>query len=292
MPNTPDPNALMTELRAFFNTKSSVLGSQVGAFLKSRFPSFDYRTQHVNLKAFLQAIFPGEVNVIGKKGPDDILALAPASSQQPVGPIIIRDNDTQDEGIEMFRNPTLSGSLIYDLQRKQLLKSAKPVELVENCASGSLNIERMSHADQRAIMEEFAKNYSAREDTRGFERVFERDDPLYWQKFYLIVKNAKLVQNWLSFRRTKVTELLQQRLKDAGVPEGDIPGMVKQASLKGTSRRGVNSLSGSDSRGRITTRPSSLADLARTAIAHLSESQIRELKIPLGAIWDSFQEDR
>jgi hypothetical protein len=229
--------------------------------------------------------------VVGKSGPDDLLELGSAGSQQPVG-MIIPDKNAQDEGIEVFRNPTLSGFLIYDPQSKQLLKSTKPVELVEKGSSGSLNIVRMSHADQRAIMAEFAKNYSAREDTRGLERVLEGDDPFYWQKFYLVVKDAKLLQNWLYFRRTKVAELLQQRLKDACVPEGDIPGIIKQASLKGTSRRAVDTLSVSVSRGRVATKPSSLADLARNAITHLSETQIRELKIPLGAVWDSFQEDR
>lgn len=110
--------------------------------------------------------------MVGKSGPDDLLELGSAGSQQPVG-MIIPDKNAQDEGIEVFRNPTLSGFLIYDPQSKQLLKSTKPVELVEKGSSGSLNIVRMSHADQRAIMAEFAKNYSAREDTRGLERVLE-----------------------------------------------------------------------------------------------------------------------
>jgi hypothetical protein len=291
MPHTTDAT-LVTELRSFIITKQPVLGCQVGAFLKARFPGFDYRQQHPNLKRFLEAIFPGEVNVIGKSGPDDILELGPAGSQQPVGSRVVRGKNAQDEGTEVFRNPTLSGSLIYDTQSKQLLKCAKPAELVEKGASGPLNIARMTHADQRAIMGEFAKNYSAREDKADLESALEGDDPLYWQKFFLALKNAKLVQNWLNFRRTKVAELLQQRLKDAGVPEADIPGIVNHASLMGAWRRAEDALSVSKSRGRAATKPSSLADLARTVITHLSETQIRELRVPLGAVWDSFQEER
>lgn len=289
MANTPD--TLVTELRSFLITKQPVLGCQVGAFLKTRFPGFDYRQRYLNLKSFLEAVFPGEVNVTGKSGPDVILELGPAGSQQ-VGSMVARGKNVQDEEIELFRNPNLSGSLIYDPQSKQLLRCAKPVELVEAGPSGPLNIVRMTHADQRAMMGEFAKNYSTREDTAGLGSALAGDDPLYWQKFFLALRKTKLVQHWLNFRRTKVAELLQQRLKDAGVPEVDIPGIVKQASLEGASRRAKGALSVSESRGRIATKPSSLADLARIVITHLSEDQIRELKIPLGAVWDSFQEER
>jgi len=268
-------------LRTYFREKSGrVLGAQLGAFLKSRFPEFDYRAQHRNLKAFLDVVTEGKVHVIGKHGPDDILELAPAAVGLPETPLHVSTSPIEESAWKLFINPNMSGNLKFDVDKKKLFVSDR-VSDIPNC----VGIERITDEEQRAMMRAFTEMYSAREEATAMRQALETDDGQYWQRFFTAVQRAGLTKRWLNFRRETLVALLRQRLLSAGVEEGKIPSTAGLHKRDPFSER----LQTDYSSKRDGALNSSISHLAQAAISNLSDEQIRALPIPFGAVWDALQ---
>ena len=161
---------MQSAIRAFFRqNQNGVLGATLGGFLKARFPTLDYRSQGQSLKQFLQSIMPGEVRLVRKHGLDDVLECVQEGLEQPENPAGMARTLSSDNVWEVFRNPTIPGQIFYDPATKQLSCSDKPVNVAESSPPLTI-VERISHAEQRAMMAEFAQNYRAPLKTHLFKR--------------------------------------------------------------------------------------------------------------------------
>ncbi len=284
MPEADEIQRIQTEVRTLFENRGPrILGAQLGAILKSRFPTFDYRTRFPSLKQFLNSIFPGEISIVGKNGPDDIYTLAPTGihSSESSGVVFAPGADLY----ELFRNPTLSGCLLYDSQSQTLLRGTEPPD-PEN--SSCRIIERLTHSEQVAIMSEFAQMFTGREELAGIDEALKPEDPFYWQKFFLLVQRARLVPRWNSFRSKKITELIEDKLTKAEIPPEQIPDLLDQLLKTARFNRQPAAFPSGNKRLQAM-KASSILQLAQDALAHLTEADLREIKIPLGAVWDSIQ---
>jgi hypothetical protein len=277
----PEIDEIADQLRTFFRTRGSpTLGAQVGGFLKTNFPTFYYRTKYASLKQFLEAAIPGETRVVGKHGPDDIFEFIASGNvsaevqQTPLAP--------ETDLYELFRNPTVNGYLVYNRSDRALSKCDQVKDTDE------IAIERISHTDQRAMMIEFIDIFKDRDDLPGPNAVPSVEDPFYWQKFYLLIQRANLVQRWAAFRKEKIEILLQERLNKLDLPEEEKQTLLSRVlhSAKPVVRRSQVA-TGSQNLNYQVAKPRSIQQLALAAVSRLSEAQIRELKVPLGAIWDS-----
>ena len=105
----------------------------------------------------------------------------------------------------------------------------------------------------------------------------------------MCLQNSKLVPQWAVFRRRKLVELFERRLKAAGVDEENIGTQIANASQVPNIVRSKQFFRPIEGRTLHLGNADSILGLAQAALSHLTENQIRNLKIPLGAVWDVLQ---
>ncbi len=253
--------------------------------MRARFSDFDYRTQSRSLKLFLHSLFGEELQIVGKHGPDDIFALigpenveGPSSDETAASAKCIDSN-----AWKLFINPSMGGFVFLDREKKRLFASDRVIPDPDLA-----QIERLSDQEQRAMMAEFSQLYSTREDAGAMRQAVESPAPDYWRQFYEATRRLGLTKRWLIFRRSKLETLLRERLVATGLEEHSIPKIPNDERTNVPAYPENANHTSSDKRLSST----NLSKLAQAAILHLSEEEIRALRLPLGAIFDALSDPR
>ena len=275
-PTTEDINKAI--LAAMTKRPQPILGAQLGALIRAELPAgatLDMKGQFGGLKRMLEQCAPGQVFWVNKSGLDDLYSSNPLTiSARP-----------QQSAWVVFHNPDIAGYVYFDPSSKQL-RSTSEAAPPEGCN----RVMRVSHSDQRQMIENFIQQHADEENKGLFAAVSNATDGQYWNVFKAALIESKLLPAWQKYRFEALRSLAFQRLEEAGIPS-DIREEVLDQAIKDWSQ--IRSAKTAKKTEIISTQAKihehsqayGIHALAAQVVAQMSESDLVAMNVPLGAVW-------
>jgi hypothetical protein len=261
-----------------------LLGARLGTLIRKSFPesaSLDIRTQYGGLKAMIRQCAGDLLEPIGKQGVDDLY-------DSPVHPghgfVAASVSDaTKESAWAMWHNPQLKGQVLFDPDASALV-TAKGAEN----EARMVNVPRVSNEDQQAMITEFVRMIEAATGPITiFEEVKAASADKCWDTFHRALSSTGQLAKWIPFRRQYLRELLHNRLVKLDLDETSVKDVVERTVNASKALRHVRAIPPPNHSGtEVSERHfSGIAELAKHAIGQMSEAQLEDLRVPLGAIW-------
>jgi hypothetical protein len=282
---------------------TGVLGSDLTILLRQKHPQFRpafYGCR--NLRDFVKRFVP-LVFESGRRGLDVIYS--PVSSAPSAVPSVPVVPEARPEAVEPSPTATQQGltepapSGFRDLEVdpvvwKTYVSPNSPFRLYVNprtclarVVDGSdaelsepwLFVPPCSAPKHLEIARQFVTELENADARRRLEGALQND--VWWLPFFSLARALDLGKEWASFRSRKLTSELRKALESLGVrlpPRARLrlEGTVGAAAPSGAPQRSV----------------SLLRRLAQKAVAEMSESELRKLRLPLGYIVDQLDNER
>jgi hypothetical protein len=281
-------SAIRASLVDQLRDRHPLLGSKLGLALRQRWPSVSLRLEFGGLRRFIDDHCFGVISWLGKHGGDDLFGF-PGDSPQPAalpqesgGSLLTAWDALTRPDFPRFAalNP-ISGDLIT-----VAAGSVPPEEYRQ--------IDGLSVEDHRSI----ARDFLAGADERARPRLEAAlAQPIFWSSWLETLKDVNLWQEWWRSRFVALEKIIKARFAAAGAAPGlseavwshlkqsrrrDIdvskPGQRTEASL------GLHRPAG------IATELPQLRTIAQLAISLMSDTELRDLRIPLGALADALRQ--
>lgn len=306
----------LAEVRSILEESSGreMSGAEIGSLLQNRLPSFDIRAAtgvvagSGALSILLRDHFPDLVQVVGKKGGDNLYWIGP-----PVVEGQLRKKNKSVNLWTAFASPSLGLRLAVDRNNGTLSTCQVSAELEANLIS----FPSITLAELTAMAEEFSGNLSPNvsEELRCFAEV--GNFSASWFKA-LQSLDEDAAKRWARFRIDRIIDRFRARLEDVSLPSEHVESCTQELvraqreaynlrylerskksdqPIVNVSDRGersaespndplrsedVRRLTGSNSLNVVFAR-----NIACQTIATMSLTDIRKLRLPLGAIIDA-----
>lgn len=280
------PDQLVQFVTAYLQTNPQVLGAKLGFAITRAFPEVNLKAQYGGLRPFLERYCSQHVTWTGKRGLDD--CYAPASASPESTPRPARDDTNLWQA---FTNPEAAVGIAVNPTAGTVVV-ADPKEL----APGFLVLAKMTREDHRKIASEFLPQIDS-ENRAQFQSSLSSGS--FWPQWTSLIASTQLGRyrgQWLAFRFQRICDILRERLNQIGIQEPRttffldlIKDSKRKTSISSTPSRIGKPLSQSQDHAEAI---SILRHLAHAAIDGMPEEELRQLRIPLGAIIDSFRELR
>ncbi len=267
-------------LAAMAKRPQPILGAQLGALIRAELPSgttLDMKSRFGGLKRMVDQCASGQVFWAGKSGLDDLFSTNQQSRREP----------QQQSAWVVFHNPSTEGHVYFDPLAKQL-RSNSEGSPPEGCNS----VVRVSHSDQRQMIEDFIQQHVPEENKGLFAAVSEAEDGQYWSVLSSALVESKLLPAWQKYRFESLRVLAVKRLGEAGVPSELREQVVDQAIADSSQMRSAKTAKKSEiipppakSKSLGYPQAQGIHALAAQVVAQMSESDLESMNVPLGAVW-------
>lgn len=259
----------------------TILGVRLGAALKANFPEFQpYEYRCRNLRQFIGKYIPA-VSEKGRSGADLVYTVSSGTGEAPLTQS--RESPASTES-EYVRLPTNS----YNW--KAYSNPAYPYVVVANRETGVLQtipegssavspwviVPKPTAAVHSNIASEFVSGLP--EPMRTNLGQLLRDQKWYVRFSSVALRNG-LGPRWASFRRAKLSERFNSSLRDLAIPE--FPG--SRPSQSETTHLVVPTLAAAAD------EESNFRDIISKVVSELPLSELRALKLPVGAVFDALK---
>ena len=292
MDQTQDISNKISQFVASSPTKT-VLGVHLGSMLRISFPNFEpLEHQARNLRHFIRMYVP-DVLEKGRSGQDVLyisknVAVVPAqtaSGQAPQSPVV----SMNDLGPELVALPTTG----YNW--KAYSNPSYPFVIAANRATGQLQIipENREVAAPWVIVPK-PRGDSHREIASDFVSTLQEplktvltrllSDQKWYVLFFDVTKRNGVQEQWSAFKRAKLISRFNAALRDLGIPAR--PHQSRQVGapasrLPSHETIGTQPIPSNDE--------AALRNLVQRVIGELPVSELRELRLPVGVVFDALR---
>ncbi len=277
-----------------YSAGESVLGAQLGAFIREHLTDPNLRRRFGGLKSFLIRHFPTEIRWQGKKGLDDMYSVHFGDLDTPV-----RDEGWRPVEAEaspwlwsMVTNPSTAVQFAWSPEGSSLLRAVAGTPSTE----GTTVVEKISREDYQTIARNFVASINP-DDASLYLQAIEGSESSV--EFTNIMREEGRVSKWEEFRVDSAVRLFTERLTGAGA-DGDRA--AQWANLLRSSQQLARSTrlnkptgnprvpeSRSPSLQHSRTAAPETRAVAIKALEFLSESELSELRLPLGSVMQALR---
>jgi hypothetical protein len=257
---------ILETIREACSTSREVKGSVLGAILKARFPLLNLREVYGGLRKFIAAECANLLRFSHKQGGDDVFTVIDCREMP-----FASDPSTI---WRLFGNPNETGRLYYDVAIATILLGS---EDFREDYEGLAPIPRITHEEQKLLIREFAVNAFSGDELSLIEKTL--DSVNYWQLASGIFRSSRpsRISDFVEFRKSRLLEILRQRLVAAGASEPQAQATCtwveeKQRSTSLTSE--LSHVKGPDRR--------VILDL----VARMSDEELDQLTLPIRMVAD------
>ena len=275
---------LRPALAAHYQNAKGILGSQLGAFIRSHLTNPDLKGRFGGLKSFISHYFPAEIVWSGRKGLDDLYDMSfategsggSATAWQPVP-------QEPSSGLwSAVTNPAIYVQFAWSARDELLLQASAGVPLSE----GLITVEKLTKTDYQNIATTFINSVDSIEAstrTRCIESSGSNTE------FTRLIREQGLLARWEEFRVIQAVRLFADRLRASGAESAAVSqweDVLRASQQEARSRRFQKSVSTSAAHESRANRdyvrdeiPDSRA-VAIKAMDFLSDSELRDFEPP------------
>ncbi len=266
-----------------------LLGSQLGAFVRRHLTNPDLKGRFGGLKSFVAHYFPAEIIWRGRKGLDDVYDVSFAIDEsghsggawQPVPP-------EPSAGLwSAVTNPSIYVQFAWSSKNESLLQASAGVPLSEGFAA----VEKLTKADYQNIATTFVGSLEEIDASSRSQAIESAGSSV---EFTRLIREQGLLAKWEEFRVAHALSLFSSRLEASGADSQAVSRwaeVLRSSQQQARSRRLQKTAPTPPQRTpRIVNRDYVLSEIpesravAITAMEFLSESELNDLKIPLGSV--------
>jgi len=256
-------------VRAIVTDSGSILGSKLAIQLKSEIPEWSAQAHGSrSLRDFILTHVAG-VRIAGRSGLDIVYGLAesPTSLESP----------TEHNYWRIWVSP--NGPYYLAIRESDGLVVAQPrrAELPMH----HKRLDPASAEQHRELASAFVTSLPT-ESRDLLLAIAESTDDHWWHRWFGKLGQIGELANWSSFRRTKLRELLRERLLELELAEGAADAAFLRISKGPKQSVGDQVDVEARSLGSLNMR-----EIAVKTISMMSEKQIRELQLPFGLVLDA-----
>jgi hypothetical protein len=298
-PSTLSPvelEQLRVALSARYPDSKGVLGSQLGAVIRKQLINPDLKGRFGGLKRFVARYFPAEITWRERNGLDDLYDISFAGAAvdsggdgiwQPVSP------EPSAAFWSAVTNPSIAVQFGWSISDRSLLRASAGVPLTE----GASLVEKLTQSDYQEIAISFVnslENFDAGKRAQAIESSRSNVE------FTRLIREQGLLAKWEEFRVDQALRLFIDRLRNLGAE----PSAISQWADVLRRSQQLARLQRSQKTASIATRQPSQprADrqdtrdeilnprtMAIKTMEFLSESELSDLKLPLGSVIRALQ---
>lgn len=263
-------------LKGIVETSGRVLGARLAAELKARVPNWSAADFGVrNLREFVTT-YVTDVVIAGRSGMDVIYALASAP------PIALTTSQTPVE-VDFWR-VWASPNSPHALAIERASGAVRVVPRRSHVSADHVLVEPLSADSHREVANAFLPNVSPALRAK-LQAVIDGGSDSWWQAWLRELRGSASSSTWSAFRRQQLEDRLMTRLRDSGFEQASIDEALslireRHAAATAPSRRALIS-EASFHDGSPTLRR-----IVIEAVQHMSDSELRELRIPFGIVFD------
>ncbi|MBP6135114.1 hypothetical protein [Candidatus Neomicrothrix sp.] len=266
----------------------------------------------------------------GSRLAPEIRALHPGWTPEGAGALNLRDYiDRYVEGVEVVDRAGMDvvygrpGDVLLDSNRPEGAVDANPVEasgesvnlwrvwVSPNCpfalaiSQDGENVRRVPRDgsdDKQAVLlapassechkiiaRDFLKGVDE-EDHDALAAILDGETGAWWQPWFRRIQSVGMSDRWHQHRTAALETLLDQSLEVAGITEAAAEtAHATIVSARYTGRKAALRPTRPTRQGPIA--GSTLLDVVTRAVSEMSTAELRDLKIPIGLVWDAIQHD-
>lgn len=246
----------------------TVLGSQLGAALRDQFPGLDLKNKFGGLMNFIRGHCDGELVWIEKRGGDDVLAHRSKAEGAHM--------QTMASAWLAFTNPNVHQRVAVKAESGQVRAFTHDEEL-----KGWISVSPLTTEDYKEMARGFLPEVDAGERA-AFEAAISETN--FWHSWSSLISRSRqtdLFKKWMSYRGARIDALFQERLKKQGFSE-HATHLATRALL---ASKKIPVPAPTPYRQRSV--DVSLRSMIHRAVDRLSESDLRQLWLPVGVVLDS-----
>jgi hypothetical protein len=208
-------------------------------------------------------------------GSTAVLHASPGSARQPATPWSV------------WHNPQLKGRVQYDPGNEAIVLASGA-----SAEAQMQDLRRLTEEDQKEIINSFISQLEALNGPQDqFNAVKGASPDQAWNTFRRALGITDRLKDWIPYRRQKLREIAVIRLKELGVAE-QTARRVTEAAVSASKARKQAKLPHPQTNLQSSAQPvgRSIGDLALAVVRQMSEAEIEELRIPLGAVWKALKQ--
>lgn len=251
-----------------------VLGARLGAMLKATSPDFNPALFGCrNLREFIRTRIP-EIEERGRSGPDLLYGLASSPRPQQISfPVPTAGTSfvpppTTAFNWRAFTNPSYPYLLAANAETGEF----KVVALGIGLPAPWVPLAKPTPEDHLAIARAFLSTRDATEKT-SLEALLA--EPKWFIGFSAAAKRLGLANAWGSFRTAQLRARFEDALREANIPQKATP--VSEGSPRALA---------APTEAIHPTTDAQLRDLVLRIVGEMSIEQLRELRLPVGRVFD------
>jgi hypothetical protein len=283
---------LQPALAARFPLVKGVLGSQLGAFIRRHLTNPDLRGRFGGLKEFIALYFPAEIVWRGRRGLDDLydISFIPDGSETSIWqPVPTEPSSALWSAVT---NPSIYVQFAWSAKEESLLQASAGIALPDELAP----IKKLTKADYQNFAIEFV-NLMESNDSSGRAQALESSGSA--AEFTRLMRERGLLAKWEEFRIDRARREFVDRLGGSGIDESivarwaDILRLSQQKARSQRLRKTVVVAAARPSQplARRAQGAGGMLDsraVAIKALEFLSDSELSDLKLPLGTVMRAF----
>lgn len=287
--STTEHERLYPALAGRYQNSKSIPGSELGLFIRHHLENPDLKGRFGGLKSFISQYFPSQIVWCGRRGLDDLYNISFAANmeggpQESWQPVPYEPSATFWSAVT---NPSVPVRFAWSTKDECLLQ-AWPDTPVRDLAS----VEKLTRLDYQSISAEFVSNL---ENVPGQSRQLAIQSLASSVEFTRVVRELGLLVEWEEFRVEQAIRLFGIRLGQAGAGSSVVARWIEVLRVSHerarVQRERKPSLATAPQHSRSSQRPAVVLkglpcarEVASKTIDFLSDSDIGELRLPLGSI--------
>jgi len=272
-----DVRGIASTIKEIVEEGGQVHGSRLSAALKGRFPSFspaDFNSR--SLREFI-ATHVTDVVVTGRSGMDVVYGLGGAASTVPLATAPL---PAEVDFWRVWVSPNSPHALAVDRTGTEI----RAISRREPVSSGQLRVDPVGVDAHREVAKAFLSNVPLPLQER-LRAVLISSSETWWRDWLREIRGTGKLVEWNAFRRRQLEDLLAARLRDAGLTEVAAERVLelvreRHASAGPHPRRAPLGLYAPDD-------VAAIRRVVTEAAQHMSVSELRELRLPLGLVLDA-----
>jgi|GEM_PF-4081229 len=257
----------------------TISGGRLSELLKHHVPGFnlnDYGAK--NLRAFIRDHLSGKLNELGKVGTDIVYGLpgaVPAETQQKGA----SNAKITQEVARVFRSPNAP----FELHANRDTGLIRVVEKGSAIQDSWVRVTPASSETLREIARGFASEMPE-DDRRQLMRIFDDYPNAWWPRFSIYIQEKNLCKQWIGFKSRRLNSALEVELHNLGIIRTGITQVASEPESRPQAfiphADSIEDASPSDE----------LRDVILRVVQKLAISELRELKFPVGDVYDALKQ--
>jgi hypothetical protein len=275
---------ISTAITSFLHSRPGpATGAQISATVSRQFPGISYLDYGCEkLKDFIARHVPG-LKAVGRAGGDIVYALASTQSSVLQPQPTKQSADLEAAVLRLFSSPDAPYALYANAEARQLI-----ILLRVETAPGHpwTFVPPLAKQMHENIARDFAGTIE--DETKRSYLTEVIGTPRWWLAYWSRAAQSGVQADYRSFRHTRLREALEGTLKNLGFVDTEYtvtasPGAAPSISAPTSPSRAIRPAS------HDRAETPELRGIAARFLEHMSATEIREMRVPVGAVLDAIQ---